>query len=96
MTNSDTLPVSEQTLLESKFYSRSFLFVVGLGSGFIGGLLEIGGIIVVPVLFLLFSQSGQYPENLCSWSPSRPACLHRIHIGVRGYAQIKGRRCFGM
>ena len=39
--------------------------VVGLGSGFVGGLLGVGGgIIIVPVLFLLFSQSGQYPSEL--------------------------------
>ena len=68
--------------------------VVGLGGGFVGGLLGVGGgIIIVPVLFLLFSQSGQYPSELVLLVAvaTSLACIVFTSASA-AYAQIKGRR----
>ena len=68
--------------------------VVGLGSGFVGGLLGVGGgIIIVPVLFLLFSQSGQYPSELVLLVAvaTSLACIVFTSASA-AYAQIKGGR----
>jgi uncharacterized membrane protein YfcA len=93
--NSDTLisvkanPSGKQIIFTIVLY-----LVVGLGSGFVGGLLGVGGgIIIVPVLFLLFSQSGQYPSELVLLVAvaTSLACIVFTSASA-AYAQIKGRR----
>ena len=65
-----------------------------MGSGFIGGLLGVGGgIIIVPVLFLLLSESSRYPEDLVLLVAiaTSLACIVFTSASA-AYAQIKGRR----
>lgn len=63
-------------------------------SGFIGGLLGIGGgVIIVPVLFLLFSRTGTYPPDmvLLVAVATSLACIVFTSASA-AYAQIKGQR----
>ena len=79
---------------KANFILDRSLLVVGLGSGFIGGLLGVGGgIIIVPVLFLLFSESSRYPEDLVLLVAiaTSLACIVFTSASA-AYAQIKGRR----
>jgi hypothetical protein len=50
--------------LETYFFI-SLCLILGLSSGFLGGLLGIGGgVVIVPVLYFLFTLSNQYPPEL--------------------------------
>jgi uncharacterized membrane protein YfcA len=97
--NSATLPrrnsVRHPALLESPILFSIILFLtVGLFSGFVGGLLGIGGgIIIVPVLFLLFSSTGLYPPDsvLLVAVATSLACIVFTSASA-AYAQVKAQR----
>jgi uncharacterized membrane protein YfcA len=67
---------------------------VGLFSGFVGGLLGIGGgVIIVPVLFLLFSQTGSYgPELVLLVAVATSLTCIVFTSASAAYAQIKAGR----
>lgn len=81
--------------MENKILLSITLYLaVGLFSGFIGGLLGIGGgVIIVPVLFLLFSRTDVYPDEmvLLVAVATSLACIVFTSASA-AYAQIKGKR----
>ena len=83
------------TVLEKTILLLIALFlIVGLCSGFIGGLLGIGGgVIIVPVLYLLFSRTGLYPNDvvLLVAVATSLACVVFTSASA-AYTQIKGQR----
>jgi len=74
--------------------SIALFLIVGLCSGFIGGLLGIGGgVIIVPVLFLLFSGTGAYAPDivLLVAVATSLACIVFTSASA-AYAQIQAQR----
>ena len=75
-------------------FSIALFLTVGLFSGFIGGLLGIGGgVIIVPVLFLLFSQTGSYgPDIVLLVAVATSLSCIVFTSASAAYAQIRAER----